>query len=140
MKTQNARSFMRRLDRDDIKYRIMESSSGKDRIRVSYRGDNKDRISLDFFFENDEETISVYCYDVAHCPSDKKLGALVAINMMNTKYKWVKFYLDDDNDVIAEVDLEVTLDSAAEVARRCCGLAVNIIDEAYPLLQYAIDR
>ncbi|MGN1030812.1 MAG: YbjN domain-containing protein, partial [Butyricicoccaceae bacterium] len=103
MNTENARRFTERLDRDEIKWKEMDSKNGRDDIRLIYGGDNKDPIVLHFFFEKDEETVSVRNYDLCTCPKDKMAKMLIALNRVNAKYKWVNFYMDEDNDIIAQL-------------------------------------
>ena len=60
------------------------------------------------------------------------------INKVNSTYRWVKFYLDDDGDVRVEVDALLDDDSCGE---ECLGLFQrlgNIADDAYPVLMKEI--
>ncbi|MGM9649532.1 MAG: YbjN domain-containing protein [Butyricicoccaceae bacterium] len=138
MKTQNAKNFTERLDSENIKWTEMENNGGRDRIRLLYGGDNKDPIVLHFLFDDDEETMSVRCFDLCSCPKNRKAKMLIALNRINAKYKWVNFYMDNDNDIIAQVDMEVDPETVGKTGRRTISICVSVIDDVWPELQEAL--
>ena len=137
MKTASARVFSDYLTEKGIKWR--ESDGGDtDCIRLLYGGDNKDDINLACFFDDDEETMAIRCFEIGKVPKNKMDAMLVALNEVNGRYKWVRFYVDKDNDIIACLDTEITVETAGIVGRRCVSICVQIINEAYPTLMKAL--
>ena len=62
----------------------------------------------------------------------KFCSLLLACNKANCRFRWVKFYLDDDNDIVANAD--VLIDEYT-VGEECAGIVSridSIIDDAYP--------
>ena len=47
-------------------------------------------------------------------PAEKIPDMLVVCNELNSTYKWVKFYLDSDNDLVLQDDAILSPDSAAD--------------------------
>lgn len=69
-----------------------------------------------------------------HCPKDRYPAAMVACNALNNQYRWLKFYLDDDGDIMVEDDAIVFEDSAAAECFELIARTVSILEEARPIL------
>ena len=60
------------------------------------------------------------------------------LNDCNNKFRWVKFYLDDDNDIVANADI---LFDELNVGFTCVEIVMrtaSIIDDAYPAIMKGI--
>lgn len=127
--------FMRHMDREGVKYTEMDDHV----VKVVYTGDNLKTIPIFVFFdENGEPLISVKCWEIANFKNEKMAGGMIACNELNKRYRWVKFFLDDDSDVIAQIDAYV---DEATCGGECLNLVkrmVNIIDEGYPTFMRAL--
>ena len=127
-----AKKFQKYLESKDYKYDIVEKAETTV-INFPYKG--KD-VRL-FFSGNDGEYLSIYTV-FESVPNENSSAALLACNEMNTKFKWVTFYLDSDNDIIAHLDAKLTVGDAAEEAMEMLVRHIDIMDKAKPTLMKAI--
>ena len=88
-------------------------------------------VAIHVIFDNDGLSAQLATSTIASVPAEKTARILWTMNECNKKFRWVKFYLDDDNDIIADCDVvfdELTVgDTCAEMVRRMA----SIIDDAY---------
>ena len=71
-------------------------------------------------------------------PQEKVVDAIIACNELNTAYKWAKFYVDKDNDVMVQDDAILTVATAAEEAFEILLRVIDIAKEAKQPLMKAI--
>ncbi len=57
---------------------------------------------------------------------------LDTVNKLNVKYRWLSFYIDDDEEVTCNADSLLNADTAAEVCFNLLVRFITIVDEAYP--------
>lgn len=127
--------FLRYMDNNEIKY----TDCGEYAVRVTYSGENMDSIPVVVIFDEDgENTVQFACFEVAKYKEDKLASGLITCNALNAKYRWVKFYLDDDNDVRVECDAYVSEGSAGEECLNMVLRIVSIADNAYPIIMKSI--
>lgn len=127
--------FMRHMDREGVKYTEMDNRV----VKVVYTGDNLKTIPVYVFFDADgAPLISVKCWEIANFKDDKMAGGMIACNMLNKEYRWVKFFLDDDSDVVAQIDAYVDESTCGGECLSLVKRMVNIIDEGYPTFMRAI--
>ena len=123
--------FMDYMDANGVKY----SDVREDVVKVVYIGDNLKTIPVYVFFDKDGDPLVCFkCWDIAKIGEHGMAAAIIACNGLNKKYRWVKFYLDDDNDIVAQIDAYV---DEATCGSECLNLVkrvVNIVDEGYPTL------
>ena len=55
----------------------------------------------------------------------------------NAKYRWVKFYIDDDNDICVRSDAILDEGTCGEECREIILRMIGIIDESYPVFMKA---
>ena len=122
--------YLRYMDEKGIKYRDRNETV----VSVGYSADNMK--SVDVIVEFDKEgknLVTFHSWSIGKFADDAKYSrALVVCNEMNKKFRWVKFYLDNDRDVTVQADAIVDIET---VGRECAELVsriVNISDEAYP--------
>jgi hypothetical protein len=128
--------YMRYMDSKGIKY----SDLGDHRIRVTYNGDNLKSIPVLVAFDKDgENMVQFFCWEIAKF-KDKFADGILVCNDMNTKYRWVKYYIDKDNDIVCAADTYLYGDWE-ECGKTCHSMVmrvVNITDEAYPEFMKAL--
>lgn len=132
-----AKLFCDYLEQRKVKYHEL----GPDAIRVSYAGDNCPSIAVTFIFNDDGRDVSIRCYSIAKInKEDKKqyYGSLYACSELNKKYRWIKFYLDDDNEITAEDDAVIDPYTTGEECYKLLGHMVNIVDKTYPLFMKVV--
>ncbi|MBE6680289.1 MAG: hypothetical protein E7598_07205 [Ruminococcaceae bacterium] len=126
--------FMSHMDSEGVKYTDRDTYV----VQVTYNGDNLKSIPINVFFDKDGDPIVQFkCWDIGNFKGKEEKG-IVACNEINKKYRWVKFYLDDDSDVVASIDAYISDDSCG---RECLSLvrrSVSIIDDAYPTFARAM--
>lgn len=99
---------------------------------VPFSGDNIKSIPIQVIFDKDgEHLVTLDCWDVMKVPAGKEAQAYETCNTLNAKYRWVKFYIDDDNDIRCQVDAIVTEENVGAECRELVLRMVNIIDGAY---------
>ena len=126
--------FMKALDGYKLKYR----DNGEDAVFIQFGGDNMKEIQIGVFFaENNEPVVQFCCFPIASF-KNKELEGLVVCNELNAEYRWFKFYLDKDKDVICLSDALLDEDSAGEECIDRLQRLVRIVDEVYPRFMRAL--
>ena len=100
--------------------------------------DNLNSVRILYFFDANGNGVQACIPQLLKVPANKINDMYAVINKVNSTYRWVKFYLDDDGDVRVEVDALLDDDSCGE---ECLGLFQrlgNIADDAYPVLMKEI--
>ena len=120
--------FMEYMDREGIKYVDRDTYV----VRVTYTGDNLKSIPVYVFFDEDgDPMVQFKCWDIANF-KDKEGKGIFTCNSINKQYRWVKFYLDDDSDVVASIDAYIDPESCGQECMSLVRRVVNISDDAYP--------
>ena len=57
--------------------------------------------------------------------------ALITCNRCNKRFRWVKFYIDDDNDLIVEADGIIDEMTVGEECIELLFRTVSILDDSY---------
>lgn len=128
------RLFLRHMDAKGIKYVDRDEFV----VKITYTGDNLKNIPVYVFFDEDgDPMVQFKCWDIANF-KDKEAKGIFACNEMNKVYRWVKFYLDKDSDVVASIDAYITETTCGEECLSLVRRVVNITDEAYPTFARAM--
>lgn len=126
---------LRYFDQQGIKY--TEDNEGA--VSVKYNGKNLRTVNILVFFDKDgDNDVHLACWEIASFHGDKYAAGLVACNALNGKYRWVSFFLDDDEDVQAAMDAIVDSQTVGEECLQLVKRMVGIIDGAYPELMKAL--
>ncbi|MBR2461180.1 MAG: YbjN domain-containing protein [Clostridia bacterium] len=121
------------MDDHGIKYTQQQDNV----LKVSYGGDNLDDIHIFVIFDQDGDPyVQFRCWNIANF-KNKKDAAVALCNELNSHYRWVKFYIDDDADVIASIDTMIDSDNCGFVCHSMVSRLVSIIDGAYPQIAKA---
>ena len=115
------------LRREGIKFEQLKDYV----LKITYTGDNLNSIPIILSFDEDgDPMISCRCWNIANFKNKEPAGIL-ACNELNTKYRWVKYYIDKDSDVVAELDALIDEYSCGEFCLTLVRKMVNIIDDSY---------
>lgn len=126
--------FMRHMDREGVKYEDRNDFV----VKVTYGGDNLKSIPIFVFFDEDGDPIVQFkCWDIANF-KDKEAKGILACNEANTQYRWVKYSIDKDADVVASIDAYIDDDTCGAVCLSLVRRMVNITDDVYPIFARAI--
>lgn len=128
------------LDGQGVKYCKARDTQGRDNvICIDYTGDNLKTIPVYVFFDPDgEPMVKLKCWDIASFKGEKRASGINACNELNSEYRWTRFYIDKDCDVIAQVDAYVDTDSCGSTCKFLADLMTNIIDKGYPIFMKAL--
>lgn len=127
--------FIDYLESKGIKY----TDRDEHLVTVSYSGDNIQSIKFYVAFDKDGDgMVQIYGWDIGSFDGDKTAKGIEVCNEMNKKYRWVKFYLDADNDVCVSTDSYICEANAGSVCLNLVRRMINIVDEAYPSFMRAL--
>lgn len=133
----NLIAFQTALDQRSIKYRELENSNVP-ALRIGYNMENMDHMDVFFWFDEDGESVHFGTSVIAHVPENKTEVALKAINAANVKYRWLAFYLDSDNDILANGDSILAPNMVGDTCHELMQRTLNICDEAYTSFMKAL--
>lgn len=133
-----AQSYIATLNANNMKVKdTMEFKSGETGVLCGWRVDNTSVDVLSIFPDNGKY-VWLRCFNFAKCPKDHLAQVMIACNMLNQQYKWVKFYVDEDGDVQAEDDAIIDAATAGSETLELALRMAQIVDEAYPVIMKAI--
>ena len=128
-----AERFVNLLREKDLNFSPVTTREGNDLIDFPWQGRN-----LKCIFSGDQgEYLSLY-YFLESVPEDKIADALWVCNEMNNKYKWVKFYIDSENDIMLEDDAILTVENAPDEAFELILRMIDILKDSKPAFMRAI--
>ena len=133
----NLIAFTTTLDGLDIRYTEVENSKVP-AVRIGYNMQNMEHLDVFFWFDEDGETLHFGTGVIAHVPEAKTEAALTAINAANVNYRWLTFFLDKDNDIVASGDAIVVPDVVGANCHELLNRTLSITDEAYKSFMKAI--
>jgi len=95
-------------------------------------------IAITVGFDDDGESAQIVSSPIANVPDTKTAKLLMILNQCNRDFRWAKFYLDEDNDVIADADVVFGEHDAGFSVVEAVMLAASVIDDAYPEIMKGI--
>lgn len=121
--------YVRYMDRNGDKYEKLNDTL----ILRKYRADNHDdyRLFVDFG-EKDNSRVNFQGYGIGTVPEKKLPGALVLCNKLNMQYRWVKFYINDEREVVGSGDAIVEISTVGSECNEMVERMVGIMDDAFP--------
>ena len=120
--------FISYMEQHNVKY----VNVNENLVCVTYHGDNMKSISILIrFSEENDPWAQIACIEIANFKDKEDIGIRLC-NELNNKYRWLKFYLDKDADVIASLDTYIDEDTCGFFCLDLVRRAVTIIDEVYP--------
>lgn len=133
----NLIAFQTALDQMNITYAEVENSK-QPAVRIGYSLKNIKHLDVFFWFDDDGESMHFGTGVIAHVPEDKTDVALRAINAANIKYRWLSFFLDNDNDIISSGDQILAPNVVGDTCYQLLCHTLNICDEAYSTFMKAL--
>lgn len=109
--------------------------NGKDVVIVPYSGDSIPSIRVQFFFDEDCESVALRVFDILKVPEEKTASMLAALNAQNAHFRFARFVLDtNDGTVQVEMDIPFRKYDVGDICLEMLSRMVNICDDAYPAL------
>ena len=129
----SAQLFIEDLKRKDLKFDIKELSGGETLVNFPFDG----KMTNIVFSGEDGKYVSMYT-NFESIPADKVADLYVVCNQLNATYKWLKFYVDKDNDLMVEDDAIVSPESAADECFELILRRANVLKDVKPVIMRAI--
>lgn len=129
---EQASKFEATLVANDVKYDRSEIGDRPMFIVNFGGGDFKfNHIRVNVLFDADGESVQLVTSTIVSIPMEKTAQALICCNSCNLRFRWVKFYIDDDNDLIAETDGIIAGDTVGDECLELLYRTVSICDDCY---------
>lgn len=120
--------FAHFLDEQEIRYEIRNEKT----LSITYTGDNAPEIRVLFIFGDDGREVAIRCFSVAKVPDNKLAKAYELCSKLNDDWRWVKFFVDSDNEITAADDAVIEPNTLGEECFELLVRCVRIVDKAYP--------
>lgn len=120
------------LDNCGLKYKTAFTDSFE-AIQLVFEGENTSTL-LRLIFTDNQTHIKMRSNTIAKIPSSKADDGYRLINELNSEYNFVKFEIDEDNDIFATWDFphSVSDDNIGKIAKEMILIMHKIIDVSYP--------
>ena len=125
------------FDQNEFKYSTKETDESSS-VVFSWRVTNGTNYNIRFISRDDDSDVSIRVFSLLHIQDDKISSVIVALNKINSDYRYINFYLDDDGDVDVKYDLPISTNNVGEVCVELTTRFITIIDKAYPVLMKAL--
>lgn len=118
--------FMRHLEENGLKY----TEKSENCIRISFKGDAMQTVAVSVIFDNSATLpmVHVMCYEICNFKNKEEMGWR-ACNRANRESLMIKFFIDEDGDVIAAVS--AYLDEGT-----CGALCLNLVKRLVRTVDY----
>ena len=130
--------FINELEEHELTYepvRVLED--GDEMVQLGAKLDNT-FVQFIILFDADEDAVAIRCFDLVRVSEEQYPKALMSCNALNDRMRWVKFCIDKERNVQAEVDAVIDDTNAGKVTMNLVLRMASIIDEAYPVINKAI--
>ena len=130
--------FINELEEHELTYepvRVLED--GDEMVQLGAKLDNT-FVQLIIFFDADEDAVAIRCFDLVRVSEEQYPKALMSCNALNDRMRCVKFCIDKERNVRAEVDAVIDDTNAGKVTMNLVLRMASIIDDAYPVINKAI--
>ncbi len=118
--------FTDALKAEGINYSV---SDDKPSVFIKYNGDNFKSLTFSFFFDEGGESVSLKVFSIMQFTKDQLPDAYAFCNEMNNEWRWIRFYVDSDDEFTADMDAVI---NPATCGKECVSLlrrAVRIVDK-----------
>ena len=130
--------FINELEEHELTYepvRVLED--GDEMVQLGAKLDNT-FVQLIILFDLDEDAVAIRCFDLVRVSEEQYPKALMSCNALNDRMRWVKFCIDKERNVQAEVDAVIDDTDAGKVTMNLVLRMTSIINDAYPVINKAI--
>ncbi|MBQ3264732.1 MAG: YbjN domain-containing protein [Ruminococcus sp.] len=120
----SAELFVEDLKKKGLAYDVHEGDDGDTVVIFPYNG----KQTLFIFSGNEGKSVSMYTV-YEKVPDSKLTDMYVLCNSLNAKLKWLKFFVDDSNNLVVQDDAILTPETAAEECFELLIVRLKILDE-----------
>lgn len=107
-------------------------------VKIDYSGKHGNDLSFTFFFDPTGDTVNVKMFSICKVGEEKLMNMYVTLNEINYEYRWIKMYMDNDNEVTASGDAIINPETAGEECFEILLRYLSILDDAYPRIMKAL--
>lgn len=108
-----------------IKYELDEENS---RMSLKYKGNNFNSLIFSLIVDEDGTTVAFRTFSIMQLKESELAAAYEFCNRMNCMYRWVRFYIDSDNELTAAMDAVVDMETIGEECYQLLARMVSIVD------------
>lgn len=110
--TELRQEFTAYLDEKEYYYNVVSEEENKITMRFAARqsvsqGKIGTKVTIKFDKGDDCESVHLACYYFASCTKENAAKVVLKLNELNRTLRWTKFYIDDDYDITADMDVPV---------------------------------
>lgn len=98
-------------------------------------------VHMCFISSDDDNDVALRIFRFVSLPQSRahaRARLLEAVNCVNGQYRFVKFFLDSDNDVSVMLDYPVSTENVNRLTLECIIRTRNILDSAHSIFMKAI--
>lgn len=132
----NRKVFEDVLVDEGIKYDTRDE--GVPSLAMMYETEHVPSITAIFWFDDDGKTLHFGTGTLTSVPKERRERLLEVVNSANNAYRWLTFYIDNDNDIIASGDAILADDHVGGMCLELLHRMLSICDQAYVTFQKAI--
>lgn len=122
------------MDRQGMKYSV-EEFDDRSILFAGFGIDNGPNVRVQFVSTDNDNDVGIRLFGMVNNVAESKVDRMIrVINECNNQYRYVKFVLDKDRDVIIEYDIPLRSGDTT-VGAEACEIFVRIMkiaDDAYP--------
>lgn len=127
-----AELFVSNLKSKNLTYDVQDLG---DKTLVSFPYQN---MKILFLFAGQQGEQAQLITSLEHVPEDKFVDLVLACNQLNNQFRFIKFTVDKDNDVMARADAILDTTSAGDECFELLIRSLQIIQDAKPLIMKSI--
>ncbi len=136
---EQASRFQQALDARGVKYDKIDDYD-RPLFKINFGGGefNFSHVTVNVLFDNDGESAQFITGTIVSIPQNKTAESLIACNNANRDYRWIKLYIDNDNDLIGQCDAVIDEVTCGDECLELTYRMVSIIDDVYGNFMKAI--
>ncbi len=121
-------------------FKVPDSNEAEyDCISVKFNTENISALNLELLISNNE-FVSIKTFSICKARNERLIPLLKLVNFLNKTFSYVKFFVDEDNNLCAEADCSI-LPSDTDFAQRAIdfvSLYVDILNISYPQIMECV--
>lgn len=125
-------AFIETLDSHKLKYNIYDDRAV---VSLPYDGNHFTDLDFIFIFDDDGKTVAVKVYSIKQFERNQLPNAYKFCNNMNFKFRWVRFYVDNDMELTADMDAVISGNTIGDECFELLARCVSIVDDACEILK-----
>ncbi|SCW45668.1 Putative sensory transduction regulator [Ruminococcaceae bacterium YRB3002] len=133
-----AKAFADKLTAEELNFDVVKDEDNKTVVVLPFDGRRTVFVFEDVGENRDSHYVQMRTYIEEGIAEDKYGQAVLMCNLLNAQYRWVKFYVSEENDFIVEADAILDPSSAGEEVFEMAIRNAHIIKDARPHIMKAI--